>query len=274
MVKAASSASIETTVSTSLRSQASAYCSTSSRSFSSPSERRVSCWLAREASSRSSRGPAAARCSPMRRWSRACPRSPVPRSRGPRGGSTPPAGSPAAAAGRRRKQAPPTRAVRSGRPGRRSRPRCRASRPGRARSTPTPPGARRRRRAGRPGAHSRSAGSAWDAGRSHRARCWSRCDRARSAASCGPRTCRGPSRRGRGLPGAHPPRPAPSRACGSSGPGARSGAAQPAGRRRPRCPAWRSRAARAAPRSTLSGPGSSPLWRVDGANRRNSSPDR
>ena len=78
-------------------------------------------------------------------------------------------------------------------------------------------------------ARSRSAGSAWAAGRSHRARCWSRSGRARSAASCGPRTCRGPSRRGPAPPGARPRRPAPSRACGSSGPGARSGAARPAG---------------------------------------------
>ena len=45
IVKAASSASIETTVSTSFRSQASAYCSTISRSRSSPSELSVSCWL-------------------------------------------------------------------------------------------------------------------------------------------------------------------------------------------------------------------------------------
>ncbi len=128
-----------------------------------------------------------------------------------------------------------------------------------ARSRPTPRAARRRRHAGRRGARSRSAGSASAGARWHPGRCWWRSGRARSAASCGPRTCRGCARRGPAPPGGRPRRPARSRASGSSAHGARSGGARSAGRRRPRCPSGRSRAALSAPQSTLSVWGSSRL---------------
>ena len=64
---------------------------------------------------------------------------------------------------------------------------------------------------------SRSAAPAWAAARSRSGRCWSRSCRARSAASCGPRTEPGRARRAAAPPGGRPRRRGPSRACGSSG---------------------------------------------------------
>ena len=69
----------------------------------------------------------------------------------------------------------------------------------------------------------------------------------------------GRPRQARTAPAARPRHPGRSRAFGSSARGARSGAARPAGGRRPRCPRGQSRAALAPQPSTLSGRDSSML---------------
>ena len=64
---------------------------------------------------------------------------------------------------------------------------------------------------------------AWAAARSRRGRCWWRSCRARSAASCGPRSAAARATPAASPPAARPRRRAPSRASGSSGRGARRG---------------------------------------------------
>ena len=113
-------------------------------------------------------------------------------------------------------------------------PRSAGARPDRARSRPTRPAARRAARADRPRCRRRPAARAACAPRGRAARRWWRSCRARSGASCAPRTRTAPSTPPAARPGARRRRRGPSPASGSSARGARGGAARRARRRRPR----------------------------------------
>ena len=144
----------------------------------------------RGAARRPSCGRAGARCSPRRPSSRATRPSPAPRSRAPRAGSARRAGWRAGAEAPPRTPARRSRAARSAPRARRSRPPGQA--PGRGRAPPRSPRSAACRcpgRAGRRTGRSRAGARASAGARSGSGRCWWRSCRARSAASCGPRTC-------------------------------------------------------------------------------------